>query len=63
LINFKTPYDVLFLTFHASWASKKDDEDYSFDSFHGLLILLHERLCDEGKLEVKQESHLQKGKD
>jgi hypothetical protein len=63
LMNLKTPYDVLCLTFHASWTSRKDDgKDYSFDSFCGLLIRAQEKLLDEGKLEVKQQAHLLKGK-
>jgi hypothetical protein len=58
-----TSYDVLCSTFHTSWSSKLEDgKDYSFDSFYGLLIEAQLKLLDEGKLEVKQQFHLIKGK-
>jgi hypothetical protein len=44
---------------------KDDDKDYSFDSFDsflGLLIRAQEKWFDEGKLEVKKQSHLLKVK-
>jgi len=54
-MSLRTPYDKLCLTFHASSSSRKEDGmDYTFDSFCGFLIREHEKLLDEGKLEVKK---------
>ena len=54
---------VFCLTLCASWAFRKDDgKDYSFDYFYGLLIREQNKLFDEGKHEVKQQSHFLKGK-
>jgi hypothetical protein len=63
LMNLMTPYEVLCWTLCASWVSKKEDnKGYSFNFFYGLLIRAHEKLLDEGKLEVKHHAHLLKGK-
>jgi len=63
LMNPKTPYGVLFLTFCASWTSKKEDgKDYIFDILFGFLIRAHEKLLDQGKLKYKKHTHLLKGK-
>lgn len=63
LMNMNTPYDILCSTFHTSWASRKEyGKDVSFDSFCGLFIRAHEKLLDDGKLEIKQQAHLFQGK-
>jgi len=63
LMNLNKSYNVLCLTFHASWTTWKDDgKDYTFDPFFGLLIKEHEKFLDEGKVEVKKHSHLMKDK-
>ena len=62
-MSIKTLYDVLYLMFHANWVFKKEDnKNYTFDSFHGLLIGAHEKFLDEGKPNFKQQDHLLKGK-
>lgn len=63
IMNLKTPYDVLCLTFCVGWAIiKEDGKDYTFDSFCGSLIRVQGKLLHEYKLEIKQYTHLLKGK-
>jgi hypothetical protein len=62
-MNLKTLYDVLCLTFCASWTSRKDDgKDYTFDSFCGLLIKAQRNFLMKGNLRSSNIAHLLKGK-
>ena len=51
LINLRTPYDVLFFSFHTNSRSwEEDGKDYTFGTFFHLLIKDQKELLDEGKL-------------
>ena len=54
LMNFKSPYDVLFSSFHDIWMShKQDGKDFTFDIFYDLLIKYQQNLLEKGNLDAK----------